>query len=133
MSNQRFIAIVTDAELVDCRRVWDAQGLGPENFLIKICAASPGVTWETPPTHHAVSDAQEPSMIAAWQAMAYGVLPEIFGVWGEDGVIDEASAIAATAGDVLQVYTGSGEVNPQEHLDGILYGRGLMQVPEKEP
>lgn len=123
------IAIVTADALINCRRVWAAMGLGDENFTIKICENVPGVTYETTPTHYAVSDNIEPELLAEWMALADGILPEIIGTWGEDGIIDEISALDATSKFILQVYGASGEVNPQQHLNGILNGRNLREIP----
>lgn len=132
MSIRTVIGIVTAAAVVDCRRVWDAQGLGAENFSIKLCAVGEGVTWETPPTHYAVADWVEYDMVVAWLALEDGVLPPIWGTWGEDGVIDEASALAATSKENLQIYCGPGDLNQLSHLNSVMEAPGLRQVPDRE-
>lgn len=126
------VCIVTDAARVDINRVWEARGLGPDNFSRKVCAIDPGATPATPPTHWLMSDAgASDAEVAIVQAMTAGTLPS--GVaWGEGGLIAEADALAATDGAVLQVYTAAGDVEPVDHIAGILAGRGLQYVPAEE-
>lgn len=127
------ICVVTAAAKDDANLVWAAMGRGPNTFTRKLCADEPGVTSETPATHYLMADSSsEESDVHAWQAMANGDLPAISGIWGEDGVIDAASAQAAVSGTNLQVYSASGDVTPVDHMNGILASRGLMLVPEAE-
>jgi hypothetical protein len=125
------ICIVTAAAKDDANLVWLAMGRGPNTFTRKLCAIDEGVTWETTPTHYLMADSSSSeSDVAAWQAMANGDLPQIEGVWGEDDVIDAASAMEATSAANLQVYSASGDVIPTEHAAGILGSRNLMLVPD---
>lgn len=142
MSNVPTILICTDAAVVDVRLVWGAMGQGWDTFGRKLCSSATEATPETPPTHWLMSDAGSQSdMVTAWQAMANGDLPQIDGVWGENGIISAAAAMAATNGANLHVYTVSGDVQPEDFLlgmadanhvrhGGMLASEGLQFVPE---
>ncbi len=131
MSIRTIIGVVTAAAVIDCRRVWNAQGLGTENFTIKLCANEPGVTWETPATHYALADWVEYETAVAWLALEDGILPTIWGTWGEDGIIDEASALAAISAENLEIFCGPGALDQQIHLNSILSTLSLVEVPDR--
>jgi len=125
------ICIVTAAKRVSANRVWEAMGRGENTFARKLCAADENATDETPATHYLMADSSSSeSDVHAWQAMADGALPAISGFWGEDGIINAASAQDAVSAANLQVYSASGSVVPTEHAAGILASRGLMLVPD---
>lgn len=134
MSNLPFVGICTAAAKINVDLVWEAMGRGPGTFSRKVCALDPGATWTTPATHYLSSDASATdSDIAIWQGFADANLPPLpWGIiWGEEGVISAADAIAAISGANLQVYSVSGDVTPADHIAGILAGRGLQYVPEE--
>ena len=58
-------------------------------------------------------------------------LPESV-VWGEDGVISAAAAMAATDGAVFHVYSCAGDVEPVIHVAAVLATEGLQYVPDPE-
>lgn len=125
------ICIITAAAKDDANRVWSAMGRGPENFGVPLTNQIPAVIG-SPITHYVSADSSsQASDVAAWQAMQNGDLPPVPPgvVWGENGVIDAASAMAAVTGENLQVYSASGNVTPVEHLNGILQGRALSLIP----
>ncbi len=123
------ICIITDAHKSAANRVWEAMGRGPGTFSIPI-VNDPAATWDSPATHWLMADdSAMPADVAAWQALQRGDLPPVPAgvVWGENGVIDAASAMAAVTASNLQVYSASGDVQAAEHMAGILAGRGLYK------
>lgn len=127
------VCLVTDAQKANINLVFAARGMGPETFSRKVCAIDPEATYETAPTHWLMSMANgDATELAILQAMAGGDLPDLPEgvVWGEDGVISAAAAIAATDGAVMQVYSVAGDVEPLDHIAGIFAGRGLQFVPD---
>lgn len=127
------VCIVADAYRNNINLVFAARGLGPETFIRKLCAASPSATPSTPATHWLSSNAagsQEELNILT--AMTEGNLPPVPDgvIWGEDGVISEAAAIAATDGSVFQVYSAAGDIEPVDHVAAVLASRGLQYVPD---
>ena len=133
MSNLPVICICK-AEVVDAvNAVWAAMGRGEGSFTRRVCADVPGVDEETAPTHWLMSDAgADESDVYAWQRLAHGDLPPLGEgfVWGEEGCISAAEAVAATSAENLQVYSASGDVAPTVHVAGILAGLGLRYVPD---
>lgn len=131
MTTQPVICIVTAAAHVNANLVWAAQDRGPDTFSRKLTTDDPA-TPESVVTHYLMADSScSVEDIAAWQALANGDLPQIAGVWGEDGVIGAADAMAATNGANLQVYSASGDVQPLGHANAILASRGLSFVPDE--
>lgn len=128
-----FVALVTDAHKVNLNLTLAAVGWGPESFSRKVCAIDPGATFETAATHWLTSHAgASDTDVAMLQAMTNGdlpILPEGV-VWGEDGVISAAGAMAASDGTVFQVYSAAGDVEPVDHVAAVLASRGLQYVPE---
>lgn len=133
--NLPFIAIVTDAKKTDLNLVFNAMGWGPNTFTRKCCAISPSATHLTPPTHWLTSAAAATdSDVAMLQAMTNGDLPDLPEgvVWGVDGVISAADAIAACDGAVFHVYSAAGDIEPVDHAAAVLASEGLQYVPEPE-
>ena len=129
------VCIITDAQKDAINLVFVARGDGPETFTRKICAADPDATPETTPTHWLMSDANgDDAELSILMAMTQGNLPDLPDgvVWGEDGVISEADAIAATDGAVFQVYSAGGDIEPVDHVAAVLASRDLQYVPEPE-
>lgn len=130
MTIQPVIAVAAAATIVNTRKVWEAQGLGSEAFS-RALTNDPSPTPESTVTHYMMSDDScTVEMVAAWQAMANGDLPQINGVWGEAGVIEAADAMEATNATNLQVYSASGDVVPLDHANAILASRDLSFVPD---
>lgn len=131
MSQLPVVCIIAAASKDDGNLVWAAQGRGPDTFSRRLTTDSPATTGSTV-THYLMADSSsDASDVAAWQAMADGDLPQINGVWGENGVIGAAEAQAAVSGANLQVYSASGDVAPLDHCNAILLSRGLSWVPDE--
>jgi len=127
------ICIVTDAQKTNINLVFAAMGFGPETFTRKLCAPTPTPTWQTAPTHWLMSAAGATDTdVATWQAMTAGNLPPLPEgvVWGADGVISAADAMAATDGAVFHVYSAAGDIEPTEHAAAVLQSEGLVFVPD---
>lgn len=127
------ICVVTNAHKVNLNLVYAAMGMGPETFTRKLCAINPSATWETPPTHWLMSAAAATDTdVATWQAMTEGNLPPLPTgvVWGVDGAISAASAMAASDGSVFHVYSAAGDIEPVDHAAAVLITENLQFVPE---
>lgn len=131
MTIQPVIAVAAAATIVNTRKVWEAQGLGPEAFSRRLTDDTTPTPSSTVTHYMMADDSCMVEMVAAWQAMAHGDLPQIDGVWGEDGVIGAADAMEATNSDNLQVYSASGNVVPLDHANAVLQSRGLHFVPDE--
>lgn len=130
-----FVAVITNAKKNDWNRIGAAIGWGPETFTRKLCAINPSATPSTPPTHWLCSAAAATdSDVAMLQAMTNGDLPILpeGSVWGEDGVISAADAMAASHGSVFHVYSAAGDIEPVDHVAAVLVSEGLQYVPEPE-
>lgn len=128
------VCIVTDAQKTNINLVFAARGMGPETFTRKLCATG-AATPATPPTHWLMSMATgDATELAVLQAMTEGDLPDLPEgvVWGEDGVISAANAMAATAASVFHVYSAAGDIEPVDHVAAVLVSEGLQYVPEPE-
>lgn len=127
------VLIVTDAKRDDLNLVFAARGWGPENITRKLCAVDPEATDQTPPTHWLSSNAAgNQTELDILNAMTEGDLPPVpeGTVWGENGVISAANAMAACDGAVMQVYSAAGDVEPVDHVAAVLASRGLQYVPD---
>lgn len=127
------VCLVTDAYKININLVFAARGMGPETFTRKVCAIDPGATYETAPTHWLMSNAAgNQAELDILTAMTNGDLPPLpeGTVWGVDGVISAADAMAATDGSVFQVYSCAGDVEPVDHVAAVLASRSLQYVPD---
>jgi hypothetical protein len=135
MSSLPTIVICTAATRDDINLVWEAMGRGPNNISRKMCAIDPLATFETPPTHYMMQDMSATDTdVIIWQGLCSGDLPPISGVWGEEGIIEAATAQAACSGGNMQVYSAAGlETSQQatEWRDGTFLGVGLQFVPDE--
>lgn len=130
-----FVAVVTDAKKTDWNLIGTAIGWGPETFTRKLCAINPSATHLTPPTHWLCSAAAATDTdVAMLQAMTNGDLPILpeGTVWGENGVISAADAMAAADGSVFHVYSAAGDIEPVDHVVAVLAAEGLQYVPDPE-
>lgn len=131
--NLPYVAIVTDAHRLNINLMFNAIGWGPETFIRKCCVIDPNATWETLPTHWLSSNvAATDSDVAMLQRATAGDLPPLPEgvVWGVDGVISAAEAMAATDGAVFQVYSAAGEIEPLDHMHAVLASKGLQFLPD---
>jgi hypothetical protein len=127
------VGIVTAAKRDDLNLVFAARGMGPECVTRKVCAVDAQATHETAPTHWLWSDANgSAEELATLNGMINGDLPPVPDgtVWGENGVISAANAMAATDGAVMQVYSCAGDVEPVDHIAAVLASRNLQYVPD---
>lgn len=127
------VCIVSAAHKTNINLTFAARGHGPETFTRKLCAINPGATWETPPTHWLMSNAAgNAEELAVLMAMTGGDLPEPSpgAVWGVEGVISAADAMAASNGSVFHVYSAAGEIEPVDHVAAVLASEGLQYVPD---
>jgi len=130
MTIQPVIAVAAAATIVKTRKVWEAQGLGSEAFMRRL-TDDPNPTPSSTVTHYMMSDDScTVEMVAAWQRFATGGLPEVTGVWGQNGVISAADAMEGTNAANLQVYSASGDVVPLDHANAVLASRNLSFVPD---
>ncbi len=136
------VMIVTNAKKNDLNLVFAAMGLGPESITRKLCAVNPNATHETNPTFWASFDAT--GNTEKWliqNGMTQGDLPPLPEgvVWGENGVISAALAMAAC--NSAQVYSCAGDVEPVDFIlgvpdgngnrpGGVFFSRGLQYVPD---
>ena len=128
-----FIAIVTAACKNDLNATLAAVGWGPESFTRKCCAIDAGATWGTTPTHYLTSAAAATDTdVAMLQAMTQGDLPDLPDgvVWGENGIISAAAAMACSDASVFHVYSAAGDIEPVDHAAAVLASEGLQYVPD---
>jgi len=128
MATQPYIAICTHAARDDINRVYAATGAGPETFS-RMLHSEPGkVIGVDIPTHWLAADTNaDAGKVANWNAMIGGDLPPVAPgvVWGENGVISAADAMAAVGNDNMRIYAASPNQPATDHADWILAGRGL--------
>lgn len=127
------VCIVTDAKKDNLNLVFAARGMGPDTFTRKLCAIDAGATDTTPPTHWLMSNAAgDAGELAVLQAMTAGDLPAVPAgtVWGANGVITAADAMAASDGSVFHVYSCAGDVEPTTHCAAVLTTEVLQYVPD---
>ena len=126
------LGIVIAEKRDDLNSVFAARGMGPNNVTVKLCAIDPNATTSTPPTHYMFSYAgTNATELSILQAMTAGDLPPVPDgtVWGENGVISAADAMAACDGSVFHVYSCAGDVEPVDHVAAVLESKGLQLVP----
>lgn len=129
------VCIITDEQKNNINLVFAARGHGPETFTRKLCAVDGNATPSTPPTHWLMSNAAgDQGELSILVDMTNGILPSLPTgvVWGQDGIISEVDALAATNSSVLQVYSAAGDVEPVDHVVAVLSSRNLQYVPEPE-
>lgn len=130
-----YIAIVSAAHRDHLNLVLEAVGWGPGNFARRCCAINPAATSSTPATHYLTSAAAATDTdVAMLQAMTQGDLPDLPEgvIWGENGVISAADAMAASDGSVFHIYSAAGEIEPVDHAAAVLASEGLQYVPEPQ-
>lgn len=120
-------------------KVLEAMGRGP-NSLSRPATTKPTpenglppVTWETAPTHRYMSDQGVSETFAQiLHGFANGELPPLPEgvVWGEDGVISAADALAAITADNFAFASFNEAFTPGEQVDAALDALGLTKVPD---
>jgi len=129
MTSVPCILIVTEANHVAVDQVLAAQGRGYGSFTQGRRLVAAGTTG--PVVARMCQDmGADATVEAAWRAYASsGDLPDIEGIWGEDGVISAYDAQAAHTG--LSVHSVAGAV-PQDWAASVLAGHGYAFAPEVE-
>ena len=128
------VCIITNAQKTNINLVFAARGMGAETFTRKLAGLG-AITPSTPPTHWLMSMANgDAAELAVLQAMTQGDLPEPApgNVWGVDGIISAADAMAACDGSMFHVYSCAGDVEPVDHCAAVLTAEGLQYVPFAE-
>lgn len=113
-------------------KVLEAMGRGP-NSLSRPATTEPNPTWETPPTHRYMSDQGVSETFAAiLHGFANGDLPPLpeGTVWGEEGVISAADALAAITADNFAFASFNEAFTPGEQVAAALDALGLVIVPD---
>lgn len=110
-----YLGVAKAAAIDDVRLVLGAMGLGFGGFGVALVASDDDTaTPETTPTGYYQYDATADSdLVAALQALVGGDVPGLDQngnpiLWGENGVITQAAAIAAFANENVQIISGVG-------------------------
>ena len=122
------IAAVTNINLV-----FEAMGRGPNN-LSRPATSTINPTWETAPTHKYMSDQGVTGEFATiLLGFANGDLPPLPDgvVWGEDGVISAANALAAITAENFAFASFNEAFTPGEQVAAALDALGLNIVPDE--
>lgn len=140
MSTVNIIGIGAVAAVVNINLVLEAMGRGPNSLSRPACVKPtpenglPEVTWETTPTHRYMSDQGVTSEFAAiLHGFANGDLPPLpeGTVWGEDGVISAADALAAIASTNFAFGSFNEAFTPGQQVAAALDALGLVRVPDE--
>lgn len=129
MTHVPSILIVTEANHVAVDHVLEAQGCGAGAFIQGRHLVAVGTS--TPIVARLCQDMSATAELeAAWRAYAAsGDLPQISGVWGEEGVISAADAQAASSG--LTVHSVAGDI-PPNWTASVIASHGYAFEPEPE-
>lgn len=128
------IGIGKVAAVENINLVLEAMGRGPNN-LSRPATTNPSPTCETPPTHLYMSDQGVTGEFAAiLLGFANGDLPPLpeGTVWGEDGIISAADALAAITAENFAFASFNEAFTPGEQVDAALTALGLVKVPDPE-
>lgn len=126
------IGIGAIAAVTNINKVLEAMGRGP-NSLSRPATSTPNPTWETAPTHKYMSDQGVSGEFAAiLLGFANGDLPPLPEgvVWGEEGVISAADALAAITADNFAFASFNEAFTPGEQVAAALDALGLVIVPD---
>lgn len=138
MANVPAILVIKDSKKANANLVFDAMGRGPATFSVPLVAADDDdADHTTTPTHWLAQDmSATDTLTTVWLAMTDGDLPQIGGVWGENGVISAQDAMDAMGGGKFQVYSAGGldvDANPNAATDwreSVLAGANLKRRPD---
>lgn len=132
MSNHGLLAIVTTAQRANLNFVFDAMGLGPDNFSRRITNDVPATSGSTVTQYGLYNASALAGDALLYENAKAGFLPntDVNGdpiYWGVNGVIDEAAALAAFA--AMQFWLNSSDVEPLTFANAVLAAAGLSYVP----
>jgi len=128
------IGIATAAAVTNVNLVLQAMGRGPGNISRKATTVA-NPAWDATPTHYFMSDqGVTPEFQAQLLGFANGDLPPLPEgvVWGEEGVISAADALAAIASPNFSFASFSGAFTPGEQVQAALDALGLHVIPFPE-
>ncbi|WP_300573581.1 hypothetical protein [Phenylobacterium sp.] len=128
------IGIATAAAVTNVNLVLEAMGRGPGNISRKATTVA-NPAWDATPTHYFMSDqGVTPEFQAQLLGFANGDLPPLPEgvVWGEEGVISAADALAAIASPNFSFASFSGAFTPGEQVQAALDALGLHVIPFPE-
>lgn len=126
------IGIATVAAVTNVNLVLQAMGRGPNN-ISRPATTTANPTWETAATHKYMSDQGVTGEFAAiLLGFANGDLPPLPEgvVWGEDGVISAADALAAITAENFAFASFNEAFTPGEQVAAALSALGLAIVPD---
>lgn len=110
-----YLGVVKASAADDVRLVLGAMGLGFGGFGVALVAADDDTaTFSTTPTgYHQYDDTADSDLVAALQALVGGDVPGLDQsgnpiMWGENGVITQADAIAAFGSENVQIISAVG-------------------------
>lgn len=125
------IGVATAAALANVNLVLEAMGRGPGNITRKATTA-PNPTWDAEPTHYFMSDqGVTPEFQAQLLGFSNGDLPPLPAgvVWGENGVISAADALAAITASNFMFAAFNDGFSPSEQVQAALDALGLQIIP----
>ena len=126
------IGIGAIAAVTNINKVLEAMGRGP-NSLSRPATSTPNPTWETAPTHRYMSDQGVTTEFASiLHGFSNGDLPPLPEgvVWGEDGIISAADALAAITAANFAFGSFNEGFTPGEQVEAALSALGLVVVPD---
>jgi len=132
MSALNVIAIGAIAHATNINLTLEAMGRGP-NSLSRSATSTANPTWETAATHKYMSDQGVTVEFAAiLHGFANGDLPPLPDgvVWGVDGVISAADALAAITAENFAFASFNEAFTPGEQVAAALDALGLAVVPD---
>jgi len=136
-----YLGLTAAAFVVDVRRTKHAMGLGPEGFSGPLVASSDATaTPETEPTGFFEFDNNADSdLVATLEALCGGDVPglDINGnpiMWGEDGIISQADAIAAFAHPNVKIigFVGVSDTERDGIFASVIDDLGYKRRPEAD-
>lgn len=128
------IGIAKASALTNVNLVLEAMGRGPGNITRKATTAS-SPAWNATPTHYFMSDqGVTPEFQAQLLGFSNGDLPPLPDgtVWGENGVISAADALAAITASNFAFAAFNEGFTPGEQVASALAALGLHVIPDPE-
>lgn len=134
MASRPTLGIILAAARDNANLVWVAMGRGTAFNIPLFDTPGKFVGLDEPAAWYFFDHSAEKAQTDEWQAMQDGALPApVPGVvWGEDGVISAADAMAAVARSNMTIAIMTGDlVAPEEFRNGILAAANLyLATPE---
>lgn len=131
MSTLNVIVIGAAAYVANINAVLEAYGRGPDNLSRKLTTVA-DPAWTETPTHFFMSDQGVTEDFAnVLLGFPNGDLPPLPNglVWGVNGVISAADALAAIDGANFKVFVSSGDVTPAAQVAAAISAEGLYVIP----